>query len=177
MLKSIVAILMVMAVFSATLSHAQPPKMESYSSREFGFRILYPPTWQMREPAPRAVFTIFRQDQSAGISVNVANFSGDKETVMRQMETKPFRDNMLSGIKQGFPDAVLVRYNKVSLGGKPANLYIVQYTGPSSVIVSAQILSIYQKRAYSINLESAKPSFSQNYREFEKIAATLEFIQ
>jgi hypothetical protein len=132
----------------------------------------------MREPAPRAVFTVFRQDQSAGISINVANFSGDKETVLRQMETKPFSDNMLSELKQRFPDAALLRHNKTFLGGNPAILVIVQYTtGPSSVIVSAQILSVHKKRAYSIHLESVKPSFSRNYREFEKIAATLEFIQ
>lgn len=71
----------------------------------------------------------------------------------------------------------LLLSNKTFLGGNPTNPCIVQYTGPSSVIVSAQILSIYQKRVYSVNLESAKLSFAQNYREFERIASTLEFIQ
>ena len=180
-MKKILLVFMITIMLGITHSEAQPPKAELYRSQQFGFQISYPHNWQQREPAPGAVFTIFKQNQTAGISVNVANFTGDKAIVMRQMETKNFRNNLVSGVKRRFPDATLLQYKKTSVGNSPANLYIIQYTmktaDSSSEIVSAQILSIYQKRAYSINLESAKASFVENYDEFERIVATFKFIQ
>jgi hypothetical protein len=151
-LKRILVVFVIIIILNITPTEAHPPKVESYRSPQFGFQISYPNSWQQRKPAPGAVFTIFRQNQTAGISVNVANLTGDKTTVMRQMETKDFRDSMLSGVKQRFPDAILLQYNKTSLGASSANLYVIQYTmktvDSSSEIVSAQILSIYRKSIF-----------------------------
>jgi len=180
-MKKILILLLISTIIGVMPCEAKPPQTMAYQNEQYGFELSYPSTWQQRATAPGAAFTIFNQNKTAGISVNVANFTGDKTTVMKQMETKAFRDNMLSGIRQRFSDVKLIEYRKISLGGLPANLFIVQYTinnsNLSSDIVSAQILSICQRKAYSINFESAKSMFTQNYQEFEKIISTIKFIQ
>ncbi len=155
-------------------------KAEVYQSQQFGFQISYPHNWQQNEPAPGAVFTIYKKIKPAGISVNVSNFTGDKATVMKQMETKSFRNDLVSRVQLRFPDAKLLNYKKAFVGNSPANFFTIQYamkTADSSLeIVSVQILCIYQKKMYSIHLESSKASFTENYEEFEKIVATFKFL-
>lgn len=180
-MKKILLVSIIIIILGISDTEAQPAKPELYRSQQFGFQISYPHNWNQREPSTGAVFTIFKKNHTAGISVNVTNFTGDKETVMRQMETKDFRNDLVSGVQRRYPGATLLHYKKTSLGNSPANLYTIQYTimtaGSSSEIVSTQILCIYQKRAYSINLESAKVSFPGNYKEFERIVATFKFLQ
>ena len=179
-MKTILFVSMITIMLGITNVEAQPAKTELYRNQQFGFQISYPHTWQPRQSAPGAVFTIFKENQTAGISVNVTNFSGDKAAMIKQMETKNFRESLVAGVQQRFPGAILLNYAKTSLGNVPANLYAIQYAmktaDSASKIVSVQILSIYQKRAYSVNLESAKAFFTENYDEFKKIVATFKFV-
>jgi hypothetical protein len=170
---------MIITLLGITNIQAQPTNIQTFSSKQFGFQISYPDTWQSTQAAPGAAFTIMKENKTAGISVNIANFKGDKTSFMKEMETKSFRDSLLLKIQKSFPDAKVINYKKTILGNFPAYLFAIEYSiknlDTASEMRSVQIFCIYEKRMYSINFESPKIYFNERYREFERILSSFIF--
>ena len=179
-MKKIILLSVIAILLGISDAEAQPAN-KTYVDMKSGFRLSYPNTWQQTQTAPGSVFSILKKDKSAGISVNLTDFVGNKDKMIKEMETEKSRNSFISELRQRYPDVRLINHKRTSLGKQPAILFSAKYStkisNAYSQMVSTQIVAINGKKMYAVNFDCIESAYIVNYDEFEEIADTFRFIQ
>lgn len=175
-MKTIVLLIMIhVCILLNAQTYASNIKV--YNDEGLGFQVSYPDTWQSVKPPDKAVFTI--TNGSAGIAFHVANYTGDNEASFLNEYKNGYGKQMESDLRKRFPDAKIVESRDTILGNYPAHLGKIQYSIRNmelvSEITSLEIVCLHNKKLYLVILESLKPRFEENYKQFQWIIRTFNF--
>lgn len=150
-----------------------------YRNDQLGFEISYLNGWVISHAPGNLAFFIKRKSatEPGTISINVANFTGNKDNFMREVKAKP--EKFIEKIKQRFPSAEILESGDTFLGGFPAYFITINYTLKNldfeMDIVTMQIFSIKGSKIYLVNFETPLVLFEKTFNEFQAIIATFNF--
>jgi len=151
----------------------------TYRNDQLGFEISYFDNWEQSQASGNPAFFAKRTSdkEPATISVNIANFSGNKDNFMRELKEKPKK--FLEEIKQRFPSAELLDNGDIYLGGFPAYFFTTTLTLTSPNveidIVIMQIFCIKGGKIYLVHIQVPSILFERLFNEFLEILATFNF--
>ena len=153
--------------------------VETYRNNQLGFEISYLENWEKSNAPSNPAFFIKRNSatEPGTVSINVANFTGNKDTFMRELKANPEKFN--EKYKQRFPSAQMLENGETYLGGFPGYFITTNYTlknlNVEIDIVAIQIFCIKGRRIYLVNFETPLLLFEKTFNEFQAILATFNF--
>lgn len=164
----------------ATLLSAQVrAQVQTHRDDRLGFEISYPETWSKASAPGNPPFFIKRNSPSVigTLSVDVRNFTGNRDTFMSQLRTDA--PQFVAGMRQRFPDAEILEHGDTYLGSFPAYFISTTYTlrnvGTELAVVAFQVFCIRGSRIYLVIFETSTPAFEQVFPEYKAIMATFNF--
>jgi hypothetical protein len=167
----LLAVLLQQAVYAASV--------KTHRNQALEFEISYFENWEESHAPGNSAFFIKRKSvQEPGtISINVANFTGNKESFMQNLKAHP--DKFTEKYKQRFPSAKMLENGDTYLGGFPGYFITTNYTlknlNIEIDIVAMQIFCIKGKKIYLVNFETPLLLFEKTFNEFQAILATFNF--
>lgn len=172
-----VIVVLLLAVLFQQAAHAA--NVKTHRNQTLGFEISYLDTWEQSQAPSNSAFFIKRKsvEEPGTISINVANFTGNKESFMREVKAHP--EKFIEKYKQRFPSAEMLENGDTYLGGFPGYFITTNYTlknlNVEIDIVAMQIFCIKGKRIYLVNFETPLPLFEKTFNEFQAILATFNY--
>lgn len=154
-------------------------EVKTHRDDRLGFEISYLENWDRSQAPGNPAFFIKRKSatEPATISINVANFTGNKVKFMREVKAKP--EKFIAKYKQRFPSAEMLENGETYLGGFPGYYITTKYTlknlNVEIDIVAMQIFYIKGRKIYLVNFETPLLLFEKTFNEFQVILATFNF--
>jgi hypothetical protein len=176
-LRSYIVITLLFTALFYELANASSVK--TYRDDQLGFEISYLDNWAPSQAPGNPAYFIKRKSttEPGTISINVANFTGDKESFMREIKASPER--FIEKYKQRFPSAEMLEKGDTYLGGFPGYFITTNYTvknlNVEIDIVAMQVFCIKGKRIYLVNFETPLVLFEKTFNEFQAMLATFNF--
>jgi len=173
--QALVLLLFVSLFQSASIAS----EVKTYRNNQLGFEISYLGNWEKSHAPGNPAFFIKRKSatEPGTISINVANFTGNKDTFMRQVKANP--EKFIEKIKQRFPNAKMLENGETFLGGFPAYFITANYTLKNMNIeigiVAMKIFCIKDRRIYLVSFETPSLLFKKIFNEFQANLATFNF--
>lgn len=173
--RVIVALLLAVLLQQA----AYAASVKTHRNQALGFEVSYLVSWEESQAPGNPAFFIKRKsvEEPGTISINVANFTGNKESFMRDVKAHP--EKFIEKLKQRFPSAEMLESGETYLGGFPGYFITTNYTlknlNVEIDIVAMQIFCIKGKRIYLVNFETPLHLFEKTFNEFQAILATFNF--
>ena len=154
-------------------------EVKTHRNDQLGFEISYLANWEQSQAPGKSAFFIKRKSatEPGTISINVANFTGNKGKFMREVKAKP--EKFIEKYKQRFPSAEMLENGETYLGGFPGYFITTNYTlknlNIEIDIVAMQIFCIKDRKIYLVNFETPLLLFEKTFNEFQAIMATFNF--
>jgi len=154
-------------------------KIKTYRNNQLGFEISYPENWEQYQSPGNSVFSIKRKSitEPSIINIGVANFTGDKNSVMREFKSNP--EKIVEELRKRFPDAKMIARKETYLGGFPAYVIELQYSiknlNININVIAIQIFCIRDRKFYVVQFETSLILFKKTFNEFRAILATFNF--
>ena len=173
---SAISALLLLIIFQQAV---QADSVNTHRNEGLGFEISYLNSWeQSQAPGNPALFIKRKSTTEPGtISINVANFTGNKDSFMQEVQSHP--EKFIEEYKQRFPSAEMLEHGETYLGGFPAYFITTNYTlknlNVEIDIVAMQIFCIKDKKIYLVNFETPLLLFEKTFNEFQAILATFNF--
>ena len=166
-------------ILSLFQSVATASGIKTYRNDKIGFEISYLDNWQESIAPEKPTLFIKRKSttEPGTISIDVANFTGDKDKFIREMKSNS--EKFIEKYKQRFPRVEMLANGDTYLGGFPAYFITINYTlknlNTEIDIVAMQIFCIKNKNIYIVNFETPLLLFGEMFNEFQAIMATFNF--
>lgn len=138
---------MLLALIFQQAAHAA--NVKTHRNQALGFEVSYLRTWEEYKAQGNPAFFIKRKsfEEPSTISIDVANFSGNKENFMREVKENPKK--LIDKYKQRFPSAEMLESGDTYLGGFPSYYITTNYKlknlNTEMDIVAMQVLCIKEK--------------------------------
>jgi hypothetical protein len=153
--------------------------VKTYRNQTLGFEISYLDTWEQSQAPGNPSFFIKRKSvkEPSSISINVANFTGNKGSFMREIKAHP--EKFIEKYKQRFPSAEMLESGDTYLGSFPGYFISTNYTlknlNVEIDIVAMQVFCIKGKRFYLVTFETPLLLFEKTFNEFQAMLASFNF--
>lgn len=151
----------------------------TYRNDRLGFEVTYLSSWEQSQAPGNPALFIKRKsaEEPATVTINVANFSGNKDTFMGDLKANP--NEIVKNYKRRFPDVEMLENGETYLGGFPAYYISVGYTvrnlNFNVDVLAMQIFCIKDQRIFLVNFETPLAILETTFSEFQAILATFNF--
>ncbi|TWI61098.1 hypothetical protein LZ24_03465 [Desulfobotulus alkaliphilus] len=178
-MKTIVQIIGAFLLTALLCQATHAASVKNYRNHSLGFEVSYLDNWEQSQGPGNPAFFIKRKsvEEPGSISISVANFTGDKDSFMKEIKAHP--EKFIEEYRQRFPGAKMLGSGDTAMGGVPGYFVVASYPlkNPNIVldIVTWQTFCIKGKRIYLISFETPLLLFEKTFDEAQVVLDTFNF--